>query len=101
MCVVMASNGYPGSYEKETVIKGLQEADAVQDLVVFHAGTARSEANAIVNVGGRVLGVSATGKDLREAAGKCYRGIDLIDWPDGFCRRDIGWRALEAEDEAA
>lgn len=97
MCVVMASDGYPAGYEKNTVIKGLDAAGDIDDLVVFHAGTARNEAGDLVNIGGRVLGVSAMGKDLNAAANKCYRGVDLIDWPKGFCRRDIGWRALKAE----
>ncbi len=100
MCVVMATKGYPGSYEKNTVINGLQDTANVQDLTVFHAGTVRNEDGDVVSIGGRVLGITATGKDLREAKGKCYRAVDLIDWPEGFCRRDIGWRALKSDDEA-
>mgnify|MGYP000073656008 CR=1 FL=1 len=100
MCVVMAANGYPASYEKNTVIKGVENTLDVEDLTVFHAGTARSASGDLVNVGGRVLGVTASGKDLHEARGKCYRAIDIIEWPDGFCRSDIGWRALKAAEEA-
>lgn len=101
MCVVMATNGYPGSYPKGTLIQDLQKTNDVQDLTVFHAGTARNEEGEFISTGGRVLGITATGVDLREAKGKCYRAVDLINWPDGFCRRDIGWRALKAAEEAA
>lgn len=100
MCVVMATEGYPGSYPKNTVIKGLDAIQESDDLVVFHAGTAKSEAGEIVNVGGRVLGVTAQGSTLAQAREKAYATVDKIDWPDGFCRPDIGWRALE-KDEAA
>ncbi len=91
--VVMAANGYPGSYEKGTVISGLDEANRAEDVVVFHAGT-RIENGATVAAGGRVLNVSATGADLRQARERAYGAVDLIDWPGGFCRTDIGWRAL-------
>jgi phosphoribosylamine--glycine ligase len=91
--VVMAANGYPGGYEKGTEIKGLDEASEVDGVTVFHAGT-RAEGGRILANGGRVLSVSATGRDLAEAQARAYRAIDRIDWPGGFCRRDIGWRAL-------
>jgi len=93
MCVVMAARGYPGSYEKNTVITG---ADAVEsdDVMVFHAGTARGEDGSLRAVGGRVLGVTATGADAAEAKARAYLAVDGIDWPEGFCRRDIGWRAV-------
>lgn len=94
LCVVMASKGYPGSYEKGTEIRGL---DALPDSirrVVFHAGTARDETGRVLATGGRVLGVTALGADLAAAQKNAYDTIARIDWPEGFCRRDIGWRAL-------
>lgn len=101
MCVVMATEGYPGSYPKNTLIKGIETTAEVEDLIVFHAGTSKDDLGQVVSIGGRVLGVTAKGQDLAEAKGKAYRAVDLIDWPDGFCRRDIGWRALKAAEEAA
>lgn len=91
LCVVMAANGYPGSYQKNTVISGF---DDVQDAVVFHAGTAKNNDGDIISVGGRVLGVTATGVDIAQAQKKAYKAVDCIQWPEGFCRRDIGWRAI-------
>jgi phosphoribosylamine--glycine ligase len=91
--VVMASAGYPGEPKKGGVIRGLDKADDVEGVTIFHAGTARTGDDIIAN-GGRVLNVTATGKTLKEAVGRAYRAVDLIDWTDGFCRRDIGWRAL-------
>ncbi len=97
LCVVMAANGYPGDYKKGTVIKHVDEADALEGVQVFHAGTAKDDSGKIVSNGGRVLGVTALGGSIREAQEKAYEAVDKIDWPGGFCRRDIGWRALEAE----
>jgi phosphoribosylamine--glycine ligase len=94
LCVVMAARGYPGAYDKGTEIKGLDAADAVPGVTVFHAGTDRSDDGRIVAVGGRVLGVTATGATIADARARAYEAIDRIDWPDGFCRRDIGWRAV-------
>ncbi|MFN3460490.1 MAG: phosphoribosylamine--glycine ligase, partial [Oceanibaculum sp.] len=94
LCVVMASNGYPGSYRKRTEIRGLDALPDARDLVVFHAGTARDEAGRLLATGGRVLGVTALGDDLAAAQKSAYDAIARIDWPEGFCRRDIGWRAL-------
>ena len=91
--VVMASNGYPGSYEKGTPIKGVDDADALKGVTVFHAGTVRGEDGVLRANGGRVLNVTAIGRDLDEAIARAYAGVDKIDWPGGFCRRDIGWRA--------
>jgi phosphoribosylamine--glycine ligase len=91
--VVMATKGYPGDYEKGSEIRGLERAGAIEGVTVFHAGTKRA-GDKIVASGGRVLNVTATGKTLREAQARAYRAIDVIDWPEGFCRRDIGWRAL-------
>jgi phosphoribosylamine--glycine ligase len=99
ICVVMAANGYPGAYAKGTPINNLEEAAKVENVEIFHAGTALKD-KALISAGGRVLGVSATGKTLEEAQRAAYAAIDQIDWPGGFCRRDIGWRAL-SKDEAA
>jgi phosphoribosylamine--glycine ligase len=93
LCVVMAARGYPGAYVKDTEIRGLERADAVQGVTVFHAGTELRNGR-IVSVGGRVLGVTARGANVAEAQRLAYRAVDFIDWPDGFCRRDIGWRAI-------
>lgn len=94
LCVVMAANGYPGDYVKNTVIGGLDAANAVEETVVFHAGTAKNEAGEIISVGGRVLGVTARGKDVAQARERAYASVDRIEWDGGFCRRDIAWRAL-------
>jgi len=92
LTVVMAANGYPGAYEKGSVISG---ADAVnsETVQVFHAGTALRDGQ-LIATGGRVLNVTATGATVAEARDAAYRAVDAIDWPQGFCRRDIGWRAL-------
>lgn len=100
LCVVMAAKGYPGSYEKNTPISGLDLTVNVKDVTVFHAGTAKAADGGIVSVGGRVLGVTALGDNIAEAQRQAYLAVDKIEWPDGFCRRDIGWRALEAEKAA-
>ncbi|XP_066339794.1 phosphoribosylamine--glycine ligase-like isoform X2 [Miscanthus floridulus] len=95
MVVVMASKGYPGSYKKGTVIKNLDRAEQASPSVkIFHAGTALDEDGNLVAVGGRVLGVTAKGKDIEEARARAYNAVDAVDWPEGFFRRDIGWRAL-------
>ncbi len=94
LCVVMAASGYPGDYRKNTVIRGLEKAGTVEGATLFHAGTARNADNQIIATGGRVLGITACGTDLNQARERAYRAVDLIDWPEGFCRRDIGWRAL-------
>ncbi|KAI9173898.1 hypothetical protein LWI28_008412 [Acer negundo] len=95
MVVVMASKGYPGSYEKGTVIRNLEESELVAPSVkIFHAGTALDSDGNFIAIGGRVLGVTATGKDLVEARDRAYQAVEEINWPGGFYRRDIGWRAL-------
>jgi len=94
LCVVMAAKGYPGSYKKGTEISGLEAVGADPNTEVFHAGTARDGKHILAN-GGRVLGVTARGKTIAEAQARAYAAIDAIDWPGGFCRRDIGWRALK------
>lgn len=94
LCVVMAAKGYPGAYDKGTEIKGLDAAGADPRTAIFHAGTSR-DGNRILANGGRVLGVTALGEDIGEAQARAYEAVDAIDWPGGFCRRDIGWRALK------
>ena len=94
LCVVMAAKGYPGEYAKNTEIKGLESANTVDGVTVFHAGTEDGPSAEVVSVGGRVLGVTARGANIAEARKRAYRAIEYIDWPDGFCRKDIGWRAL-------
>jgi phosphoribosylamine--glycine ligase len=94
MTVVMAARGYPGAYEKGSEIRGLEALTDDPDLVVFHAGTKAGEDGKILANGGRVLNVTALGRDLGEAKSRAYAAIDRIEWPEGFCRRDIGWRAL-------
>jgi phosphoribosylamine--glycine ligase len=94
LVVVMAARGYPGAHAKGGVIGGLDRAAAVPGVQVFHAGTARRADGAVVAAGGRVLGIGATGPTLRAARDAAYAAVDAIDWPEGFCRRDIGWRAL-------
>ncbi len=93
MTVVMAAKGYPGGYEKGTVISGLNDLPEDSFNMVFHAGTAQKDGG-IVATGGRVLNVTARGASLQEARDRAYAMVDGIDWPEGFCRRDIGWRAL-------
>jgi phosphoribosylamine--glycine ligase len=100
LTVVMATEGYPGSYEKGSEIKGLDEADKVEGVKVFHAGTADKDGRTVA-VGGRVLNVTALGATVGAAQVRAYEAIDRIDWPEGFCRRDIGWRAIEREQQSA
>ncbi len=92
--VVLAARGYPGAYDKGSVINGLDDLPADSKNMVFHAGTAARDGH-IVATGGRVLNVTARGNSLAEAQKRAYAMVDQIDWPDGFCRRDIGWRALD------
>lgn len=90
--VVLASKGYPGSYEKGSSIKGIKQAEAIDGVTVFHAGTDVGEGGSFIATGGRVLNVTGTGETLEEAFKKAYAGVAAIDWPEGFHRRDIGWR---------
>ena len=94
LTVVMAANGYPGTPQKGTEIKGLEVAQAVPNVEIFHAGTRRDGARLIAD-GGRVLNVTGRGKTIAEARDAAYAAIAKIDWPDGFYRKDIGWRALQ------
>lgn len=93
VCVVMAADGYPAEYETGTIIRNIPEAEKLKAVQVFHAGTARKGMEIVAN-GGRVLGVTALGKDVAAAQKQAYAAVDRIDWPEGFCRRDIGWRAV-------
>ena len=93
VCVVLAAEGYPGSYETGKPIAGLASLHAWQDGVVFHAGTARAN-DAFVTKGGRVLGVTASGAEIGDALGAAYRAVEQISWPGMHYRRDIGQRAL-------
>ena len=93
LTVVMAAKGYPGEYEKGSVIGGLAEAGAQPGVQVFHAGTALKDGQ-IIATGGRVLAVTAMGFTVAEAQKRAYAAVDKLDWPEGFCRRDIGWRAM-------
>jgi phosphoribosylamine--glycine ligase len=93
LTVVMAARGYPGAYAKGTVIGGVEALPQDSRQMVFHAGTGMKD-GALVATGGRVLNVTARGDSLAEAQARAYAMVDRIDWPDGFCRRDIGWRAL-------
>jgi phosphoribosylamine--glycine ligase len=96
LTVVMAAKGYPGSYTKGTVIDGLDEAAHSEGVEIFHAGT-KKQNNAIVSNGGRVLNVCARGNSVGQAQQRAYAAVDKIKWPEGFCRRDIGWQAIARE----
>ncbi|UCI18599.1 phosphoribosylamine--glycine ligase [Mesorhizobium sp. B2-1-8] len=95
LTVVMAARGYPGTPEKGSVIRGVEDAGG-EGVEIFHAGTAIN-GGALVANGGRVLNVTATGATVGEAQARVYAALDRIDWPDGFCRRDIGWQAVARE----
>ena len=94
VCVVMAARGYPGAHAKGTEIRGLDRAAAIPGVQVFHAGTTLRPDGTVVAAGGRVLGVTAIGATIRAARDAAYHAVDALDWPDGFCRRDIAHRAL-------
>ncbi len=93
LSVVMAAEGYPGDYAKGSEIRGLDGLPEDSAHMVFHAGTRSAEGRILAN-GGRVLNVTARGASLQEAQERAYAMVDGVDWPEGFCRRDIGWRAL-------
>ena len=93
MTVVLAANGYPGSYEKGSVIGGLDALPEDSFQMMFHAGTTEQDGK-ITATGGRVLNATARGATLQEARDRAYAMVDQVTWPEGFCRRDIGWRAL-------
>ena len=99
LTVVMAAKGYPGDYAKGSRIGGLDEAAKVEGVEIFHAGTKASGTDILAN-GGRVLNVTASGKTVSEAQRRAYDAIGCIKWPEGFCRRDIGWQAIAREKKA-
>jgi phosphoribosylamine--glycine ligase len=96
LTVVMAAKGYPGDYAKGTRIEGLDEAAKVEGVEIFHAGTMAKDGRILAN-GGRVLNVCASGTTVAEAQRRAYAAVDRIHWPEGFCRRDIGWQAVARE----
>src|ERR1700750_2393266 len=96
LTVVMAAKGYPGEYKKGTRIEGLDDAAKIEGVEIFHAGTVAKDGQILAN-GGRVLNVCAIGKTVTEAHARAYQAVDLIRWPDGFCRRDIAWQAVAQE----
>ena len=93
LTVVYAAQGYPGAYEKNTEIRGLDLAAQVQGVTIFHAGTAERDGK-LLSIGGRVLNVTAMDRDVASARASAYAALDKIDWPQGFYRKDIAWRAL-------
>jgi phosphoribosylamine--glycine ligase len=95
--VVIAAEGYPGTPRKGGTIDGIEAAERVEGVTVFHAGTARHGSGALLAAGGRVLAVTALAPTLAEARARAYQGVDAIDFADGFHRRDIGWRELARE----
>ena len=96
LTVVMAAKGYPGDYRRGSVIEGLDAAGEIEGVEIFHAGT-KADGEKITANGGRVLNVAARGKSVREAQARAYQAVDKIKWPEGFCRRDIGWQAVKRE----
>ncbi|HEV7599381.1 MAG TPA: phosphoribosylamine--glycine ligase [Bradyrhizobium sp.] len=96
LTVIMATRGYPGDYGKGSVIEGLDEAAKVEGVEIFHAGTVAKDGKILAN-GGRVLNICASGATVAEAQRRAYEAVDRIHWPEGFCRRDIGWQAVKRE----
>jgi phosphoribosylamine--glycine ligase len=96
LTIVMASKGYPGAYASGTEIRGLDAARGIEGVEIFHAGT-RQEGDRVLAAGGRVLNVTARGRTVAEAKARAEEAIAKIDWPDGFHRTDIGWRAIARE----
>ena len=94
VCVVMAAGGYPDAYRKGDPIHGIEDADALPGVKVFHAGTGLNDSGEVVTAGGRVLGVTARGIDIRAAIARAYEASDLVYWEDAYFRKDIGAKAL-------
>ncbi|MCO7727621.1 MULTISPECIES: phosphoribosylamine--glycine ligase [Brucella/Ochrobactrum group] len=99
LTVVMAAEGYPSNVKKGSVIRGLDKLEGIDGVKVFHAGTAEKDGNIIAN-GGRVLNVTAIADTVAEAQAKAYEAVKRVDWPEGFYRSDIGWRAVEREKQS-
>jgi phosphoribosylamine--glycine ligase len=99
LCVVIASKGYPGAYKKGTVIKSLNDADIMPYTKIFHAGTEKNEEGDFINVGGRVLGITSLGTTVEEANANAYKSVQKVKWPEGFCRKDIGYRAISSQNK--
>jgi len=100
LCVVMAANGYPGDYDKGSVIEGIDKAQEIDGVEIFHAATNLADGKVLAN-GGRVLGIPALGTNVTDAQARAYEAVDSIKWPGGFCRRDIGWQAVAREKSKA
>jgi phosphoribosylamine--glycine ligase len=96
LTVVLAADGYPGAYARGSVIEGLDDAAQVEGVEIFHAGT-KAEGGKILANGGRVLDICARGDSVRQAQSRAYEAVTRVRWPGGFCRHDIGWRAIERE----
>jgi phosphoribosylamine--glycine ligase len=96
LTVVLAAKNYPGTPITGSEIRGLARADAMEDVIVTHAGT-RADGSRLLAAGGRVLNVTALAPSVTQARDLAYRAVDAIQWPGGFCRRDIGWREVERE----
>ncbi len=94
LTIVYAARGYPDAPERGSEIRNLDQAAAMEHIIVFHAGTTQQGGRLLAN-GGRVLNVTALGHNVSEAQRRAYAAVDMIDWPEGFCRRDIGWRAIQ------
>ncbi len=101
LTVVIAAKGYPGEYEKGSTIRGVEAAAEEDGVIIFHAGTRRAEDGRLLAAGGRVLNVTARGPTVAEAQRRAYAAVERIHWPEGFYRRDIGWRAVAREHSLA
>ena len=100
LTVVLAAKNYPGTPMTGSEIRNIESARSVEGVIITHAGT-REEGGRLLAAGGRVLNVTALGESVAEAQARAYAAVDLIDWPGGFCRRDIGWREVAREREAS
>lgn len=97
LVVIMASKGYPGTYKRGSVIRHLQQASNIQGVKIYHSGTDLSSAGEWIATGGRVLGITGIGNSIQQAREKAYSAVEQIDWPEGFYRKDIGWKCLHLE----